>query len=100
MIEGLFITDIETKCFVRVNSSLCRMLGYSEEELLAASIKDIHPPEEVSNDMREIPGSSRRPSLDQRKPPSSQEGWQRLLCGHHGPSDYLQGAALLACPFP
>ena len=29
-----------------------RMLGYSEEELLAASIKDIHPPEEVPNDLQ------------------------------------------------
>ncbi len=52
MIEGLLITDIATKQFVRANASLCRMLGYTEEELLKASIKDIHPPEEVPNDLQ------------------------------------------------
>ncbi len=52
MVEGCLITDIETKRFVRVNSSFCRMLGYTEEELLAASLQDIHPPEEVTNDLR------------------------------------------------
>jgi PAS domain S-box-containing protein len=52
IIEGLLITDIETKRFIRVNASFCRMLGYSEQELLAASIQDIHPPEEVPNDLR------------------------------------------------
>ena len=49
--EGLLITDIETKRIQRVNSSLCQMLGYSEQELRTMSIPDIHPPEEVSNDL-------------------------------------------------
>jgi PAS domain S-box-containing protein len=52
MVEGCIITDIETKRFVRANSSICRMLGYTEEELLAASLQDIHPPEEVTDDLQ------------------------------------------------
>jgi PAS domain S-box-containing protein len=45
MNDGLLIADAETERFVRVNSSICRMLGYSETELLSASVKDIHPAE-------------------------------------------------------
>ncbi len=52
IIDGLLITDAETKRFVRVNSALCRMLGYSEDELTTLSIPDIHPPEEVPDDLR------------------------------------------------
>jgi PAS domain S-box-containing protein len=32
---------------VRANSSMCRMLGYSEEELLSLSVHEIHPPESL-----------------------------------------------------
>ena len=43
MRDGLLMADIETQHFVRVNASICRMLGYSEEELLSLSVRDIHP---------------------------------------------------------
>ena len=42
-VDGLLIADIETKRFLRANHAICRMLGYSEEELLARSVMDIHP---------------------------------------------------------
>jgi PAS domain S-box-containing protein len=45
MVDGLLVTDIETKRFMRANTSICRMLGYSEKELLALSVRDIHPAE-------------------------------------------------------
>ena len=51
IIEGILITDIETKRIQRVNSSFCQMLGYSEPELLAMSIQDLHPPEETPDDL-------------------------------------------------
>lgn len=52
MVEGLIITDIETKRIKGVNCSFCRMLGYNEEELLTKSIPDLHPPAEVANDLQ------------------------------------------------
>jgi len=52
--DGFVITDLESKRFMKVNTSLCRILGYSESELLGLSIKDIHPPEDVSAILRRI----------------------------------------------
>ncbi len=69
IIEGILMTDIETKRFVRVNPSMCRMLGYSEEELLAASIKDIHPSEEVPNDLLRFQAAAEgRVSINEDRP--------------------------------
>ena len=47
MSDGLLVADIETRRFVRANASMCKMLGYSEAELLSKSVKDIHPPEDL-----------------------------------------------------
>ena len=75
MIEGILITDIETKRFVRVNSSMCCMLGYSEEELLSASIKDIHPPEEVPNDLQRFQAAAEgRVSINEDRPVLRKDG--------------------------
>ena len=54
MFNGLVILDFETKRIIRVNSSLCRMLGYTEEELLSMSVMDIHPTDEVPRIMQRI----------------------------------------------
>ena len=43
MPEGLLIADAETKRFIKTNPAMCQMLGYSEDELLSMSVKDIHP---------------------------------------------------------
>ena len=75
MIEGLLITDIETKRFVRVNPAMCRMLGYSEAELLAASIKDIHPPEEAPNDLQRFQAAAEgRVSINEDRPVLRKDG--------------------------
>ena len=54
MVDGILVTDIETKQFMRVNGSICRMLGYSETELLALSVRDIHPAEAIPYLMERI----------------------------------------------
>ena len=44
MADGLVILDMETAACIRVNRSLCDMLGYSQEELKALSPDILHPP--------------------------------------------------------
>jgi PAS domain S-box-containing protein len=41
--QGILAADIETKQFVFANSIICRMLRYSEGELLQLGIADLHP---------------------------------------------------------
>jgi PAS domain S-box-containing protein len=47
MFNGLLIVDSETKRVMKVNPSMCRLLGYSEKELLSMSVTDVHPADEV-----------------------------------------------------
>ncbi|NQU20765.1 MAG: PAS domain S-box protein [Candidatus Nealsonbacteria bacterium] len=47
MVDGLLIADAQSRRFVRANQAICRMLGYSEDELLSMSIDDIHPPDDL-----------------------------------------------------
>lgn len=49
MVDGLLIADVETKNFLRANQAICAMLGYSEEEILARSVTDIHPPDALAD---------------------------------------------------
>jgi len=61
--EGILIADVATKRFVHANPAICRMLGYTREQLLRMSVKDIHPPESLDQVMAEfeIRASSERP---------------------------------------
>jgi PAS domain S-box-containing protein len=48
MEDGLLVADIETRRFVGANAAICRMLGYSEPELLLLGVHDIHPAADIS----------------------------------------------------
>ncbi|MBE3068963.1 MAG: PAS domain S-box protein, partial [Planctomycetes bacterium] len=43
--DGILVADAETRRFVRANPAICRMLGYTRDELLALSVDGIHPAE-------------------------------------------------------
>jgi len=44
---GIIVTDLENRKFRMVNAAICKLLGYTENQLLSLSIIDIHPPEAV-----------------------------------------------------
>lgn len=46
--DGILIADLETKKFVNCNPMICKMLGYTQEELLSLSVTDIHPGKDLS----------------------------------------------------
>ncbi len=47
--DGILIADVETKTFKFANPALCRMLGYTEHELTALSLADIHPKQDLQH---------------------------------------------------
>lgn len=52
--DGVAVADPATLRFQRVNPAFCQMLGYSEDELLRLSIRDIHPEEEMRELINDI----------------------------------------------
>ena len=57
--EGILVADLETKMFVYANPAICRMLGYSEEELKHLSVQDIHPAESLEHVIGEFESQAR-----------------------------------------
>jgi PAS domain S-box-containing protein len=45
--DGLILADIETRTIGLANAAVCRLLGYTCEELQGLTIADLHPPEEL-----------------------------------------------------
>ena len=47
--DGIILAEVQTRKFKMVNDSICRMLGYSHDELLELGVEDIHPEKDVGN---------------------------------------------------
>lgn len=46
--DGILIADIGNKKFLSGNPMICKMLGYSEEEIANLGLTDIHPEKDIS----------------------------------------------------
>jgi PAS domain S-box-containing protein len=52
--EGILVADIEKKEFKYANPAACKLLGYTNEELIGMSIIDIHPQEALEHAISEF----------------------------------------------
>jgi len=46
--DGIILAEAQSRKFRMVNAAICRMLGYSREELLELGVEDIHPEEGIA----------------------------------------------------
>jgi len=46
-VDGILIADIESKKFYMGNNAICRMLGYSPQEIKDLGVMDIHPEKDI-----------------------------------------------------
>jgi two-component system sensor kinase FixL len=52
--EGIVAADLQTKRFSYANPAICRMFGYTEEELTRIGVADIHPKESLDHVLAEF----------------------------------------------
>jgi PAS domain S-box-containing protein len=57
--EGILVADIESRKFKYANPAICKMLGYTEEELMQLGVADIHPKESLDHVMAEFEAQAR-----------------------------------------
>lgn len=58
-VEGIAVADLETRKFKYINPALCKMLGYTEKELLQLGVNDIHPGENLPHVFSEFEAQAR-----------------------------------------
>ncbi|MBN2019989.1 MAG: PAS domain S-box protein [Sedimentisphaerales bacterium] len=57
--EGILVAEIETRRFKYANPAICKMLGYTAEELQEMDVQDIHPRESLPQISSEFEAQAR-----------------------------------------
>ena len=57
--EGILVADIETKGLRYANPAVCRMLGYTRDELTSLGVADIHPKDALAHVYSEFAAQAR-----------------------------------------
>jgi len=53
-LDGILVADKETRKFLSGNPAICRMLGYTLEEIVRIGVSDIHPKQDLSHAMEQF----------------------------------------------
>ena len=46
-LDGILVADTETRTFLKANTAICSMLGYTQEEIARLGVSDIHPAQDL-----------------------------------------------------
>jgi two-component system cell cycle sensor histidine kinase/response regulator CckA len=57
--EGILVATLQTKKFNYANPAMCRMFGYTEEEILQLGVEAIHPEESLARVLAEFDAQGR-----------------------------------------
>ncbi len=58
--DGILLADLKDKKFTLANPKICEMLGYSEEEITALGVSDIHPASALPHVLEQFAKQARR----------------------------------------
>lgn len=58
--DGIIMAGLKTKSFRYANPAICRMLGYTEDELCRMGLTDIHPKEKLAQVLSEFEAQARK----------------------------------------
>ena len=61
--DGIIVADPETMKFLYVNPAICKILGYTEEELTQLEVTDIHPKNQLEHVAAEFEAQARGEKL-------------------------------------
>ena len=75
VVDGIVIVDIEKPHPIRANAAICRMLGYSEEEMKTLLPSQVHPPEAMPKILEHLQAVSQRACCTVRQYAVFAEGW-------------------------
>jgi len=57
--DGMIVANPETRKFIYVNTAICKLLGYAEDELTQMGVIDLHPKESLENILSEFEALAR-----------------------------------------
>ncbi len=58
--DGILVADAEARTFMMGNNTICRMLGYSMEEIVGMGVEDIHPKDDLPEILNQFAKMARR----------------------------------------
>ncbi len=73
--EGIIVVDLKTRKFILVNPAICKMFGYTEQEMIKSSINQLHPKTTVPRIIKNLKTQVKtRRTIDQNVPCRKKDG--------------------------